>query len=189
MHLRGVLVEPRRELVLGFLHRHAVDMVDLLARRSAKRCGEPARTLSQACPLIGGQADPGPRGLDAFWQGWNMRLRRCRHLVALAHHHPSDIVEHRLAMLVRTGWSASATRSAVAASTPSLSPPARRASAGYGSACPLRSSAVRTRRSASLRCLCTAGRPTEWAPQLRAVSTRTPRVHFNQFSENRAASA
>ena len=31
VHARGVLIEPRRDLVLGFLDRHAVDMVDLLA--------------------------------------------------------------------------------------------------------------------------------------------------------------
>ena len=31
VHPRGVLIEPRRHLVLGFLDRHAVDMVDHLA--------------------------------------------------------------------------------------------------------------------------------------------------------------
>src|SRR6266704_1598815 len=31
MNARGVLIEPRRDLVLGFLDRHAVDMIDSLA--------------------------------------------------------------------------------------------------------------------------------------------------------------
>src|SRR5450759_3241231 len=32
MHARGVLIKPRRDLMLGFLHRDAVDMIDFLAR-------------------------------------------------------------------------------------------------------------------------------------------------------------
>ncbi len=32
MHARGVLIKPRREHVIGFLDRHAVHMIDLLAR-------------------------------------------------------------------------------------------------------------------------------------------------------------
>ena len=62
MHLRGVLVEPGREHVLGLLDRHAVDMVDLLAGRivaeAMRRAGE--REIVGAS--IGGQAAPSVSG-------------------------------------------------------------------------------------------------------------------------------
>ena len=44
MHFRGVLIEPRGDLMLGLLDRHAVDMIDLFADRiileGIRRTGE-----------------------------------------------------------------------------------------------------------------------------------------------------
>ena len=104
VHLGGVLVEARRGLMLGFLERHAIDMVDLFAglivapavRRAGKRqivfrhverSGRPRQVLR----------------IDAVGKLRHDRFGRRRVLVALAHHHPAAILEHHLAVLIAAG--------------------------------------------------------------------------------------
>ena len=100
MHLGGVLVEAGREHVLGFLDRHAVDMVDLLADRiiaeAMRRAGEReivgAFEHGQAAPSVSGATRAAVCGMMACGRG--------RVGIALAHHHPAHIVDDRLAVLV-----------------------------------------------------------------------------------------
>ena len=103
MHLGGVLVEPGRGGVLGLLDRHAVGMVDLLARfvvaPAPGLAGQgvvPARRVE-----AGGRRQP-VRG-DGLRQVGHGRFGRRRGRIPLAHHDPADIAEDRLAALVLAG--------------------------------------------------------------------------------------
>ncbi len=104
VHARRVLVDPRRHLMFGFLHRHAVHVVDLFAdlivaeavRAAGKREVVMAHDhhrarFAEIC------------GIDCLRQLRNeIAGRRCC-LVALAHHHPAHIVEHLGAVLLEAG--------------------------------------------------------------------------------------
>ncbi len=101
VHFRRVLIEPRRNHVLGFFHRHAVDVIDLLAD------GVIAETMRAA-----GEREVVSGCIDRRTSGAELRrfhrLRQLRHrvagrgglLVALTHHYPARIIEHRIAVLV-----------------------------------------------------------------------------------------
>ena len=103
MDARGVLVEPRREHVVGLFERDAAHMVDALARLvilpAMRRAG---RDIVVAAKLQ-------PRRHDQV--GRHHRRRGLRHdrradrrlRIALVHHHPAHIVEHHLALLVGAG--------------------------------------------------------------------------------------
>ena len=95
MHLGGVLVEPGGELVLGFLDRHAVDMVDALAGQVIA----PAMGRAGQGEVIFARVDhrAGVAELVGRQRARQLRrdFRRRRRLgIALAHHHPAHIFEH-----------------------------------------------------------------------------------------------
>ena len=101
--LGGVLIEARGHLVLGLLDGHAVDMVDLLAdcvvlERMRRACeGEVVAAEVEAV-----RQDQVLRRHGAG-QGRRRLLRDLGGLAALAHHHPTHIAQHRLAVLVLAG--------------------------------------------------------------------------------------
>ena len=96
MDARGVLIEPRRDHVLGFFHRDAVDVVDLFAGLVV---AEAMRAAGEHGVVIGvveiGQAAPSCAELDAFGRSGTISSGAGAFLVALAHHDPAHIVEHR----------------------------------------------------------------------------------------------
>ena len=101
MHPRGVLIEPRRDLVLGFLDRDAVDMVDPLADRVV--VPEVRRTRERLVPRRHMQRRH--RGAELIrrhrlGQLGHGRRRRGRGLVVLPHHHPPNVGQYGDAVLV-----------------------------------------------------------------------------------------
>src|SRR5215472_339319 len=104
MNARGVLIKPRRDLMLGFLDGDAVDVVNSLADVVV------AETIGAAGEreVIGGELDRRTSLAEEFGieRGRQPRhviaWRLCR-LVALTHHDPAHIFEHRRAVLVVAG--------------------------------------------------------------------------------------
>ena len=71
MDARGILIKPRRDLMLGLLHRHAVDVIDLLphgviaetVRRAGKReSRRRGRSAGMAWPSVAGSTARQSRG-------------------------------------------------------------------------------------------------------------------------------
>ena len=104
VHARGVLIEPRRHLVLGFLDRHAVDVVDLLAGLIVAEAMRRAREREVVVARDDHRAGFAERvRLDRLRQvRHQIARRRCR-LVALAHHHPAHVLQHLGAVLLEAG--------------------------------------------------------------------------------------
>ena len=100
MDLGRILIQPGGRHVVGLLDGHGVDMVDLLAclvvvpeMGAAGQVGVVARQVE----AVGHEQFP---LRDLVRQRRHHRLGRRRLQVALAHHHPADIVEHHLAALI-----------------------------------------------------------------------------------------
>src|SRR6516162_4315700 len=103
MNARRVLIKPGRDLMLGFLDRYPVDVIDPLADFVV------AETIGAAgeCEVIGGDVDRRTGLAEEFRIELGRQTRhviawRRRRLVTLAHHDPADIFEHRRAVLVVT---------------------------------------------------------------------------------------
>src|SRR5262249_58191690 len=89
MNARGVLIKPGRDLVLGFLDRDAVDVIDPLAD------GVVAETVGAAGEreVIGGDVNRRTGfaeefGIECGRQARHVIAWRRRRLVALAYHYP-----------------------------------------------------------------------------------------------------
>ncbi len=101
MHLGGVLPEPCGEHMLGFLNRHTIDMVDLFANgivAPAVRLARKGKVIARKVQALG---DHQIFRRDHTRQLGHMGRRRRRFQIALAHHHPAHIAEHRLIHLVK----------------------------------------------------------------------------------------
>ena len=104
MHLGGVLIKTRGELVLGLLDGHAVDMVNFLANLVVA----PAIGGAGKIEIIAARLDHGHSGAEA---GWIDAIGELGHgilganggLIAFSHHHPADVFQHGLATLVAPG--------------------------------------------------------------------------------------
>src|ERR1700720_1834539 len=101
MNLRGVLVKACRELMLGLLDRHPVEMIDLLAHlvvspaiRTARKC----RVISSTVEVR--QSSPKGGGFDHLFQLWHMRRVGGGCFVAFANHDPAHIVQYWRAVLI-----------------------------------------------------------------------------------------
>ena len=104
MHLGGVLIETRRDLVLGLLERHAVDMVDFLAHLVvAPAIGRAGKREIIAADLERGHPAPKPAGSTRSGSLGTNCLGANGGLIAFSHHHPAHVFEHDLAMLVAPG--------------------------------------------------------------------------------------
>src|SRR5215469_277671 len=104
MNARGVLIEPRRDLMLGFFDRDPVDVIDPLADVIVAETGGAAGERE----VIGGDVDRRTGFAEEFriergGQARYVIARRRRRFVALAHHDPAYIFEHRHTVLVVTG--------------------------------------------------------------------------------------
>ncbi len=104
MDARGVLVKPRRDLMLGFFDRIAVDVIDLLADLVvAEAIGAAGKReiVSRDIERRAGFAQD--IRLDRGRQARHVIAGRGRRFVAFAHHHPAHIFEHRRAVLLVAG--------------------------------------------------------------------------------------
>ena len=103
MRARRVVVHARRDLVLGLLDRHAVDVVDALARLVVLPPGAPAadvRRERREIELLRRAQRLRRDGVGRL--GRVVRAGR-RRGVALVHEHPADQRQHFLAALVHAG--------------------------------------------------------------------------------------
>src|SRR5919106_5196431 len=75
MDPRGVLIEPRRKLVLRFLHGDAIDVIDPLADRVIVE----AVAAAGANEIVSGDIDA-RAGVPEH--AWHHRLRQPRHMIA-----------------------------------------------------------------------------------------------------------
>ena len=100
VHLGGVLVEPGRRHVLGFLDGHPVHMVDLLADLVVLPQMGAAGERGVVILDMEGIGDRQLAHRHRLGQIGNDGLGRRRVRILLAHHHPADVVEYRLATLI-----------------------------------------------------------------------------------------
>ena len=103
MNLGGVLPQAGGQHVFGFFHRDTIDVVNLFTDLIVT----PAVWFSCEGEVVVGEIETlgdaqfarnqGTRQVrhDWFWRG--------RVWIAFAHHHPADVFQHRLIMLVQTG--------------------------------------------------------------------------------------
>ncbi len=104
MHARGVLEQTGGELMLGFLDGLAVDMIDLLADCVILPAALRARErIVVNFEIELGQCRAELLRIDGRRKLRHHRFGRRRILVALVHHHPARIAQHRLAMLIASG--------------------------------------------------------------------------------------
>ena len=104
MHPRGVLEQPRGELMLGLLYCLAVDMVDLLADLIiAPALGRAGERVVVAADVERRQRSAERRRIDARGELGHNGGRRRRIDVALIDHHPARIGQHRMPALVLAG--------------------------------------------------------------------------------------
>src|SRR5262249_6486856 len=104
MDVRGVLIEPGCDLVLGLFHGYAVDMVDLLADGIVAE----AITTAGKREVVGSDVDArtgiAERARDhRFRQARHMIAGRRRRFIALSHHDPAHVLEHLAAIRLATG--------------------------------------------------------------------------------------
>jgi hypothetical protein len=89
--------------MLGFLHRDAVDMIDfftdLVVTEPVRASGQDV-VVGRAIDFRAGAAEA--RRLYALWKFGHLFAWRRPRLIAFAHHHPSDVVEHRITGIVET---------------------------------------------------------------------------------------
>ena len=103
---RRVLVEPGRDLVLGLLDRHAVDMIDALADFVVAE----AIGAAGEREIVGGDVERRAGfakhlRIEHGRQARHVITRRRRRFVAFAHHHPADVFEDGGAVLIEAGRS------------------------------------------------------------------------------------
>src|SRR5215471_14898539 len=104
MDARGVLVKPRRDLVLRLFYRYAVDVIDLLADGVM---AEPMGTAGER-EIVGGKVDVRAavaerRREQGFRQARHVILRHRRCLIALAHYDPAHVLDHLAAVRLAAG--------------------------------------------------------------------------------------
>src|ERR1700730_3963065 len=104
MNARRVLVEPRGDLMLGFLNGHTLEMVDPFSRLVVVK---EVPTTSEL-EVVGRQIDhragrPQRVGRDRLRQRGNQLCGRWRGALAFSHHDPADELQCFGAVLSKTG--------------------------------------------------------------------------------------
>ena len=100
MHLGGVLPQPRGQHMFGLFDGDAIDMVDHLAHRIIAHPVRLARKGKVIAAEIQPFRDQQRRRIDDLGQIGHHRIWRGRREIALFHHHPAHIVQHRLPVLI-----------------------------------------------------------------------------------------
>ncbi|TPW07986.1 MAG: hypothetical protein FD124_723 [Alphaproteobacteria bacterium] len=100
MHLRGVLIEARGDLVLGLLDGHAVHVIDLFASRVVFVEMRGAGQVRIVSAEIKARRNDEILRIHRSREFRRDRFRRWRTRIALVHHHPPAIGHRGLAALV-----------------------------------------------------------------------------------------
>src|SRR5690348_7084921 len=101
MNARRILVEPRRNLVFGFLDSDSVGMIDPLAGLVIAKTARAARQFGVVDGLMDGRAGFSElRGFDMCREFRHLFSGRGCGFVALPHHHPACVIEDWLARII-----------------------------------------------------------------------------------------